>query len=69
VGAILLRVWIANYGVGQGAAWWEVAGCYVVSAAAILAAVIAVSSIGPYGAICRRDLYRIVTRFLPAWSF
>lgn len=69
VGAILLRIWITSYGVGQGAAWWEVAGYYVLSAAAILTAVIAVSSIGPYGAICRRDLYRIITRFLPAWSF
>ncbi|MBR1243007.1 hypothetical protein JQ620_23140 [Bradyrhizobium sp. AUGA SZCCT0274] len=69
VGAILLRVWITTYGIDQGAALWEVAGYYVLSAAAILMAVIAVSSIGPYGAICRRDLYRIVTRFLPARSF
>jgi O-antigen/teichoic acid export membrane protein len=64
--AILLRVWMRGYGFGQGVIWWQVAGWYGFSAAAILVVVIAVSSVGPYGEICRRDLHRIATRFLPA---
>lgn len=67
-GAVLLRVWITGYGFGQSFLWWQVAGWYAFSAAAILAVVIAASSIGPYGEICRRDLYRIAMRFLPARS-
>jgi hypothetical protein len=66
--AILLRVWITGYGFGQSVVWWQVVGWYGFSAAAILAVVLAVSSVGPYGEICRRDLHRIATRLLPARS-
>jgi O-antigen/teichoic acid export membrane protein len=66
--AALLRVWITCCGFGQNVAWWQVAGWYGFSVAAILAVVIAVSSVGHYGEICRRDVHRIATRFLPAWS-
>jgi O-antigen/teichoic acid export membrane protein len=62
--AILLRVWIAGYSFGQGIIWWQVAGLYGASATAILAVVVAISSVGPYGKVCRRDLQRIVRRFL-----
>jgi O-antigen/teichoic acid export membrane protein len=64
--AILLRVWLTSYSFGQGVVWWQVAGWYGFSVAAILAVVIAVSSVGRYGEICRRDLRRIATRFVPA---
>jgi O-antigen/teichoic acid export membrane protein len=64
--AILLRLWIAGHGFGHGVLWWQVAGLYGTSAAAILAVVVAVSSVGPYGKICRGDLQRIAMRFLPA---
>jgi O-antigen/teichoic acid export membrane protein len=64
--ATLLRVWIAGHGIGQGVIWWQVAGLYSFSAGVILAAVVAVSSVGPYGEVCRRDLQRIATRLLPA---
>jgi len=67
--AALLRVWISGHGFGQSLAWWQVAGWYGFSAATILGVVIGVSSVGRYGGICRRDLYRIAARFLPAWSF
>jgi O-antigen/teichoic acid export membrane protein len=66
--AVLLRVWITGYGFDQSVDWWQVVGWYSVSAASILAVVIAVSSIGPYGEICRRDVHRIATRFLPVRS-
>jgi O-antigen/teichoic acid export membrane protein len=66
--AALLRACIAGAGLGQNLVWWQVAGCYGFSAAAILAVVIGVSSVGRYGEICRRDLYRIAARFVPAWS-
>jgi O-antigen/teichoic acid export membrane protein len=67
-GAVLLRVWITGYGFGQSVVWWQVAGWYAFSAAAILAVVIAASSVGRYGEICRQDLHRIAMRFLPARS-
>ena len=67
-GAVLLGFWIAGYEFSQSVIWWRVAGWYAFSAAAILAVVIAASSVGPYGEICRRDLHRIVMRFIPARS-
>ena len=67
-GAVLLRLLITSYGFGDSFAWWYVVGGYAFSATAILAVVTAVSSVGPYGEICRRDMYRIAMRFLPARS-
>ncbi len=64
--AVVLRLWIAGFGANQGAIWWQVVGWYVFSAACIFAVVVAASSIGPYGKICRGDLYRIAMRFVPA---
>ncbi len=66
--ALLLRAGITGYGFGLKFSWWQVAGLYGFSAAAILAVVIGISSVGRYGEICRRDLHRIAGRFLPAWS-
>jgi O-antigen/teichoic acid export membrane protein len=64
--AILLRLWVTGYGFAQGVAWWEIGGWYGFSAGVILTVVVAISCIGSYGEICRRDLRRIATRFLPA---
>jgi O-antigen/teichoic acid export membrane protein len=67
--AISLRVLLAGYGIGRSVAWWQVVGWYVFSAAAILSVVVTTSILGPYGVICRRDLHRIVMRFIPTRSF
>jgi O-antigen/teichoic acid export membrane protein len=64
--AILLRVWSVGYGFDQNIIWWQVVGGYGLSAAVILSVVMAVSTVGPYGAICRRDLQRIATRIMPS---
>jgi O-antigen/teichoic acid export membrane protein len=66
--ALLLRVWITGYGFAQSVIWWQVVGWYAFSAAAILAVVIALSSVGSYGAICRQDIYRIAMRLFPPRS-
>ena len=54
--AILLRVWSVGYGFDQNIIWWQVVGGYGLSAAVILAVVIAVSTVGLMGrfagAIC-----------------
>jgi O-antigen/teichoic acid export membrane protein len=67
--AISLRALIAGYGFDQSVVWWQVIGWYGFSAAAILTVVVTVSILGPYGVICRRDLHRIVMRFIPTRSF
>ena len=54
--ALLLRAGITGYGFGLKFSWWQVAGLYGFSAAAILAVVIGISSVGSYGEICRQDM-------------
>jgi O-antigen/teichoic acid export membrane protein len=63
--AVLLRVCAIGYGFDQNTIWWQVIGGYGVSAAAILMVVMAVSIVGPYGTICRRDLERVAARIMP----
>jgi O-antigen/teichoic acid export membrane protein len=67
--AVLLRILMRGYDLGQSAVWWQVAGWYGLSAGTILVVVVALSSFGAYGKICRRDLQRIAIRFLPARNF
>lgn len=45
--------------------WWYVVSLYAVSAAAIFVATVAASQLGPYRAVCWRDLRAIVSCFLP----
>jgi O-antigen/teichoic acid export membrane protein len=45
--------------------WWYVGGSYGLAAGIIFVIVVAVSRMGPYGAVCWRDLAVIVSRFLP----
>jgi O-antigen/teichoic acid export membrane protein len=66
VSALLLRFSMREFDLGQSAVWWQVVGWYGLSAGVILATVVAFSSFGTYGEICRRDLLNIAMRFLPA---
>ena len=45
--------------------WWYVGGSYGLAAGIIFIAVVAVSRLGPHGAVCWRDLGVIASRFLP----
>ena len=45
--------------------WWSVGAAYGVAAGIIFVVVVAVSRLGPYGAVCWRDLRVIASRFLP----
>lgn len=62
--ALALRAGLANITAGQAMAWWQVVVWYGVSTMLVGAAVVTVASFGPHGAICRRDLGRIVAHFL-----
>lgn len=64
--ALALRTGLTGVMNGHAEAWWQVVGLYGVSAGAIGIAVVVVSSLGPHGATCRRDLGRVVAHFLPA---
>lgn len=63
--ALALRAGLAEVMEGRAVAWWQVAAWYGVSATLVGAAAIAVASLGPAGATCRRDLGRIVAHLLP----
>lgn len=63
--ALALRAGLAEVMEGRATAWWQVAAWYGVSVALVGAAAIAVASLGPAGATCRRDLGRIVAHLLP----
>lgn len=63
--ALALRSQLGHVSFEQTPSWWYVVLLYGVSAAVIFVAAVAVSQLGPYRAICWRDLRVIVTRFLP----
>lgn len=63
--ALLLRACYSHAAIDQAPSWWYVVSLYAVSAAAIFVAAVAASQLGPYRAVCWRDLSAIVTRFLP----
>lgn len=64
--ALLLRHLVNEMSVCPDPHWWCVGALYLLAAAIILATVVAVSQVGPFGATCRRDLWSIVLRFGPA---
>jgi O-antigen/teichoic acid export membrane protein len=64
--ALVLRHLVIEVSVCPNPRWWCVGALYVLAAAIILAAVVAVSQAGPFGAVCRRDLRSIMLRFAPA---
>ncbi|QOZ27265.1 lipopolysaccharide biosynthesis protein [Bradyrhizobium sp. CCBAU 51753] len=63
--ALALRGWLGYAAFDQAPSWWYVVSLYAVSAAAIFVAAVAASQLGPYRAVCWRDLRAIVVRFLP----
>lgn len=63
--ALVLRVQFGHAVFDHTPSWWYVISFYVASAAAIFVAAVAASQLGPYRAVCWRDLSAIVTRFLP----
>jgi hypothetical protein len=64
--AFLLRQVVNRTTVCADPHWRCVGALYLFAASIILAAVVAVSQAGPFGATCRRDLRSIVFRFAPA---
>jgi O-antigen/teichoic acid export membrane protein len=64
--AIALRYFFAEQLFEQASHWWFVGISYGASAATIFVVVAVVSRIGPYGAICWRDLGAIASRLVPA---
>lgn len=46
-------------------AWWQLLAWYSLSVCIVSMVVVAVSSLGPHGAVCRGDLRRIACHFLP----
>jgi O-antigen/teichoic acid export membrane protein len=62
---IVLRYVAAERLFDQAPHWWFVGLSYGLSACIIFAVVVAVSSIGPYGRTCWRDMRVIASRFLP----
>ena len=63
--AIALRYLAGQRLFDQPAHWWFVGISYGVAAGIIFVIVAAVSRLGPYGAVCWRDLGVIANRFLP----
>jgi O-antigen/teichoic acid export membrane protein len=63
--AIGLRYCVAERLFDQPPHWWLVGVAYGVAAGVIFVVVIAVSTIGPYGETCWRDMRVIAGRFLP----
>jgi O-antigen/teichoic acid export membrane protein len=65
VTAITLRYFVAERLFDQAPHWWLVGAAYGVAAGIIFVVVVAVSTIGPYGETCWRDMRVIAGRFLP----
>jgi O-antigen/teichoic acid export membrane protein len=65
VTAIALRYLVGQFLFEQSPHWWLVGVSYAVAAGVIFVVVVAVSRVGPHGAVCWRDLGMIVSRFLP----
>ena len=68
VTGIALRYVAAERLFDQAPHWWFIGLSYGLAACIIVAVVVVVSSIGPYGRTCRRDLRLIAGRFLPGWA-
>jgi O-antigen/teichoic acid export membrane protein len=64
--ALALRQGLAEIVNAHAAAWWQIGTWYFLSVCLVGGMVVAASSLGPHGPICRRDLWRIVGHFLPA---
>lgn len=47
------------------AAWWQLLAWYGLSVCVVVGAVVAVSSLGSHGSVCRGDLRRVACHFLP----
>jgi len=67
--ALALRSQFAQAPFDQAPSWWYVIVLYAGSAAVIFAAAVTASQLGPYRAVCWRDLRAIVVRFLPFKAF
>ena len=65
VTAIALRYLIGQRLFDQTPHWWLVGVSYGIAAGIIFVVVVVVSRIGPYGAVCWRDLRAVVNRFVP----
>jgi hypothetical protein len=65
VTAIALRYLVGQQLFDQPPHWWLVVASYGIAAGIIFVVVVAVSRMGPYGAVCWRDLRAIVNRFVP----
>lgn len=62
--ALILREGMAQFLDSDVATWWQVVALYLLSAGMVGAAIVTISSLGPYGPVCRKDLRRIVDHFL-----
>ncbi len=67
VTGLALRYFVGSGLYDETPHWWFVGISYGVAASIIFVVVVAVSSIGPYGAACWRDIRAIAGRFLPGW--
>jgi len=65
VTALALRAELGHASFDHAPSWWYVVSLYAISAAMIFVAAVAASQLGPYRAVCWRDLRAIVARFLP----
>ena len=65
VTALALRYFVAEGLFNLAPQWWLVGLWYGLAAGVIFIVVVAVSTIGPYGATCWRDMRVIAGRFLP----
>ncbi|RXG94533.1 lipopolysaccharide biosynthesis protein [Bradyrhizobium zhanjiangense] len=63
--ALALRSQLSHVLFDHWPSWWYVVSLYGASAATIFVAAVAASQLGPYRAVCWRDLRIIMTRFLP----
>lgn len=62
---LALRSQLSPVSFDHAPSWWYVVSLYGVSATAIFVAAVAMSQLGPYRAVCWRDLRVIITCFLP----
>jgi O-antigen/teichoic acid export membrane protein len=65
VTAIALRYLVGQRLFEQTPHWWSVGAAYGIAAGIIFVVVVAVSRIGPYGAVCWRDLRAVLSRLVP----
>jgi O-antigen/teichoic acid export membrane protein len=63
--ALVLRYLAGDWLFDVAPRWWYVGGSYGLAAGIIFVVVVAVSRLGPHGAVCWRDLGVIASRFMP----